>query len=424
MSLSNKTINFVTKPKLLLLSLGTSLWCFFDYGIFPSASYSYLVPNQADDALHPVNLDQENNQPLKVGQVPIKLPEKNQPATDQSPSTEILSPTFNLNNPPPNPEPIPEFDPVDSNQLNIYRLDSGDAVSINVPLYPEFNTVGTLDNEGNIIMPIMGRISLAGLTISEVESKISSELGTRFIQESPEVLATLTLSRPAQITILGEVVRPGFYGFLAGSPITQVLQTAGGSTKTADLRSIVIRRGLRDGTKLEQKVDLYSALIDGEQLPPVFLQGGDTIIVSQLQPGEDKNYDSSLVARSTLPQQAINVRILFPSDTGTSLRNLVLPSGSTFIDAVASLPVTDSLLVDEDIALLRFDPDTGGIVSQNLDTKEVIQIDSAQNIPLQDEDVIVVSRTLLGKVFNGFNVITRPIRSFLGFRNFFNNFFD
>ena len=361
---------------------------------------------------------------LVRAQVPIKLPEENRPQTREVIRDDSSAPTFNGVTPPLEPQEIPSFDPINSPELNTYRLDSGDGVSINVLLYPEFSTVGNIDAEGNLTMPILGRISLAGLTIPEVESKVAYELGNRFIKEPPEVLATLTLTRPAQITILGEVVRPGFYGFVAGSPITQVLQTAGGSTKKADLRSVVVRRNLRDGTVLEQKVDLYSALIEGKSLPQVFLQGGDTVIISQLQPGEDTNYNQSLVARTTLPQQAINVRVILPSDTGTAVRNLVLPNGSTFVDAVASLPAGDPLLLKQRVALFRFDPDTGEVVSQTLDTREVIQANSAQNVPLEDEDVIVVGRTLLGKVFNGFNVITRPIRSFFGFRSFFNNVFD
>lgn len=391
MSPSEKTTKLTIRSKLLIA--GTS-WCLLHWGIAPV-----------------------------VAQKPIKLPREYRPTTEE-PVLEPLSPTFNLDNPPPEKEPIPQFDPVNSSGLNVYRLDSGDGISITVPLYPEFNVVGTLDAEGNLIMPILGRISLVGLTLSEAEAKVAYELGNRFIQEQPEVFATLTLARPAQITILGEVVRPGFYGFVAGSPITQVLQTAGGSTNDADLRSIIVRRTLRDGTVLEQKVDLYSALADGKQLPPIFLQGGDTVLVSQLKPGDGQNYDQSLVANSTLPQQAINVRVVFPSNTGTSLRNLVLPNGSNFIDAVASLPTSDPLLLKQEIALFRFDPEVGDVVVQNLDTRQVIQPNSTQNVPLKDEDVIIVGRTLLGKVFNAFNIITTPVRSFFGFRSFFDVLFE
>ena len=397
MSLLNKPIKHIVTPKLLKLLLGTSLWCIVDYSNFA---------------------------PLVNSQERIKLPEEYQPTSEPIPAQNLPTSTFSLDNPPPIPEPVSPFDPIRYPQFNVYRLDTGDGVSINVPLYPEFNTVGTLDAEGNIIVPILGRVSLAGLTISEVEAKISNELGNRFIKEAPEVLATLNLTRPAQITILGEVVRPGFYGFVAGSPITQVLQAAGGSTDEADLRSITIRRTLRDGTVIEQNVNLYSTLIEGEQLPSVFLQGGDTVIVSELQPGDNENYDRYLVARSTLPQQTITIRVVFPSRTGTSLRNLVLPNGSTFLDAVASLPEGDPILIKQEVALFRFDSDTGTIVSQSLDTKAVIEINSTQNIPLEDEDVIVVSRNLLGRVFNAFDTISRPIRNIFGFRSFFNFLFD
>lgn len=397
MSLLNKRIKFTVEPKLLKLLLSTGLWCVLDY-----SNFAYFAN----------------------AQVPIKLPSENRPNLRPIPTQDIPSSTFNLDNPPPLPESVSPFDPIRYPQLNVYRLDTGDGINVSVPRYPEFNAVGVLDAEGNLIVPILGRISLSGLTLSEVEAKIAYELGNRFLRETPEVLASLTLTRPAQISILGEVVRPGFYGLVAGSPITDVLQAAGGSTDEADLRSITIRRTLRDGTIIEQNVNLYSTLVEGEQLPPVFLQGGDTIIVSQLQPGENENYDRYLVAKSTLPQQTITIRVVFPSSTGTSLRNLVLPNGSTFIDAVASLPEGDPLLTKQDIALFRFDSDRGTIVTQSLDTKEVIQVNSTQNIPLEDEDVIVVSRTLLGKVFNAFDTISRPVRNVFSFRSFFNFLLD
>lgn len=353
------------------------------------------------------------------GQNLIKLPKDAKPKPIEIPDSEANPATFGRENPP------PSFDKTNSpQQFDVYRLDTGDGINVSVPLFPEFNSFVSLDAEGNAILPILGRVSLAGLTTSEAEAKIAYELGQKFLREQPEVLLTLTVSRPAQITILGEVARPGFYSFQAGSPINLVLQTAGGTTQTADLRSIIVRRTLVDGTVLEQEIDLYTPLLTGQEIPSVFLQGGDSIIVSDLKVGQDSDYDRNLVANSTLPQQVITVRVLLPSGTGTALRNLSLPSGSTFIDAVASLPPEDGLLVDEDIALLRFDPETRNVTSQELDSREVVKGDFSQNVALQDQDVIVVSRTLLGKVFNAFNIITRPVSTFLGFRRFFDLFLD
>ena len=308
-------------------------------------------------------------------------------------------------------------------QFQIYHLDIGDGISINVPLFPEFSAVVNIDPQGNVVMPILGRVSLAGLTLTEVETKIAYELGNRFLQEPPEVFVNLTVPRPAQISILGEVVKPGFYGFVSGSPVTAALLAAGGSTNDADLRAITIRRTLVDGSIIEKKIDLYTPLISATALPDFSLQGGDVIIVNKLKPGKDRNYDRALVAQTTLPQQTIQIRVLVPASTGAALRNLALPNGSTFIDAISSLPPDDNLLIKEEIALLRFDPETGKIKTQKLNTQDTIKGDIAQNIPLQNEDVIVVSRTLLGKIFNAFNIITQPISTLLGFRFFINGIF-
>ncbi len=340
-----------------------------------------------------------------------------------------------VNSTPPRPKPVispqrtysplqrPLTGDLSEKKFQVYHLDTGDGVSIDVPLFPEFNAIVNIDPQGNVVMPILGRISLTGLTLTEAETKIAYELGNRFLQEPPEVFVNLTTPRPAQISILGEVVQPGFYGFVSGSPLTAALLAAGGSTNDADLRAITIRRTLVDGSVIEQNVDLYTPLIAATALPDVSLQGGDVIIVNKLKVGEDRNYDRTLVARTTLPQQTIQVRVLVPSRTGTAFRNLVLPNGSTFIDAISSLPPDDNLLIKEEIALLRFDPATGKINTQKLNSQNVIKGNIAQNIPLENEDVIVVSRTLLGKIFNAFNIITEPIRTLLGFRFFINNIF-
>lgn len=356
----------------------------------------------------------------------ISLPKKETFTPSQPRTTELSAPTFNPDSPPP-----PNYSPIKVNKDNIqsfntYRLDTGDGISINLPLFPEFNTVAIINPEGQIIMPILGRISLAGLSLAEVEQKVIYELSNRYLQVEPEVFAVLTSPRPAQISILGEVVRPGFYAFVSGSPLNVALSAAGGSTNDADLRSLTIRRSLVDGSVIERSIDLYTPLINSQALPEVRLQGGDTIIVNRLEIGSDRDYDRSLVARTTLPQQAINVRVIAPvGGGGRALRNVSLPNGSTFLDAIAALPPGDGILIKvEEVALMRFDREQGKVMTQTLNTKSALNGDLAQNVSLQDEDVIVVSRTFIGKVLNGFSVITRPIRDVLGFRTFFNFLFD
>ncbi|OKH23867.1 polysaccharide export protein [Hydrococcus rivularis NIES-593] len=344
------------------------------------------------------------------------LPNATQPVPVPSPS-----PTFRRGDLPPETNSTPVYEERESRPFRTYRLAIGDGINVNVIDFPEFNFAGTIDSEGNVFVPILGKVPVVGLTLQEVETKIAYELSRRFLKEEPEIAATLVAARPVQLTLLGEVVRPGFYTLPPQTSLVSILLSAGGATSKADLRSIVIRRSLVDGTVLEEKVDLYTPLIKGEKAPDVQLQGGDTVIVSRLEFGQEQGYDRNLLARTNLVQPSITVRLLAPNldGAGISLRNLNVPSGSTFLDVVASLPAADTLRVNfDEVTLLRFDPEKGRVVTQTLSPTSAVEGDTAQNIPLQEQDVIVVSRTLLGKILSAFRTITQPIRDVFGFSDF------
>jgi polysaccharide export outer membrane protein len=283
-----------------------------------------------------------------------------------------------------------------------------------------------VDPDGNFLVPILGRIPVLGLTLDEVQTKIRLELGRKYLREEPEVIAVLSSARPVQLTILGEVQRPGFYSVAPNTSLAQVILAAGGGTPRADLRSILVRRVLVDGTVLEEKLDLYTPLIKGERLPDMRLQGGDAVIVSKLEVGQETGYNRTLVAKTTLAQQNITIRVLAPSiPSGISLRNVSIPNGSTFLDVVASLPVSDRLRINvNEVSLLRFDSVKGGIVSQTLSPIAAVRGDISQNVPLEDQDVIIVTRTLLGEIFAAFNIITQPIRDISSFTNTILNISD
>jgi polysaccharide export outer membrane protein len=334
-------------------------------------------------------------------------------------------PTFEPEDIPPRSYSPPVYEE-DSKQFQLYRLDIGDAVSVSVPQFPEFSTSSAIDPEGNIQIPIVGRVAVKGLTLDEVETKVRYELGRRFLREEPDVVAVLAAPRPVQLTILGEVVRPGFFTVAPNSDLTAVITGAGGSTARADLRSVIVRRPLVDGTVLEQKVDLYSPLLKGKSAPDFRLQGGDTVILTRLEVGQEKDYDRYLVSRTSLTQQTMTVRVLVPLlPSGTALRNINLPSGSTFLDVIASLPTTDRLRINiTEVSLLRFDQEKRGVVTQTVNPQAAIRGDISQNFPLEDQDVIIVSRTLLGKVFAAFNIITQPVRDLRSFTNTITDFAD
>jgi len=369
----------------------------------------------------------------------LKWTEIPSPSSAQNPSVAQLpslppSPPLELNVPAPN-APLPPVGPPDEPfqeekispdpVFNTYRLGVGDAIAFSVQRFPDLSFSATVDFEGNIIVPLLGKIPVAGLSLKQVQDTIqagfSRFVDNRFLVDPPPTLV-LVNRRPAQVTITGEVLRPGYYSIAPGSFLNSALAVAGGATNKADLRYILVRRRSPDNSIIEQQVDLFTPLQNATALPDLALRDGDAVVVPKLEQGRAADYDRSLAFRSTLAQQSITVRVL--SYPNGRLGNLPLPNGSTFIDALTALgpSLDDSDL--KHIKLMRFDPEQGKVVSQEIDGKRLVMGDLSQDAPLQNEDVIIVGRSLIAKINYALGVLTRPLSDFLGFRSFFQNIFN
>lgn len=320
------------------------------------------------------------------------------------------------------PAPAPSSRP--STDFDIYRLGAGDTVFVNVLRFPDLSFQATLDVQGNIIVPLVGSLALNGLTLEQTRQLVRSRLN-RFVV-NPEVGVTLLAQRPVQVRILGEVIRPGFYPLLAPE-LSSALISAGGATRLADLRSVKIRRFIRGGAVIERNVDLFTALQSTGDSPAVRLADGDVIIVPTLTASSATGYDRTLVARSTLAQPQIVIRVLNYATGGSrlargsgSINSIVLPNGSTFLDALTTISPNPDRADLGDVGLIRFDPVTGMAMTQTVDAKDLLLGDASQNIPLENNDVIVVGRNWLERLTYVINTVTQPFNDVLGFLLFIN----
>lgn len=313
-----------------------------------------------------------------------------------------------------------------------YHLGPGDSIFISVQRYPDLSFQATLDLQGNVVVPIEGAVSIEGLTLAEAQSRILG-IYSNYVDFSRDaqmgrepVSITLVAQRGVEVTILGAVQRPGFYP-LTDPSVAAALLTAGGATRTSDLRDIQVQRQLRrDGSIVEEtvNVDLFTPLKEGSPLPDVRLEDGDVVVIPELDPSDLDEYDRFLVARSTLAQPIINVRFLNYAGGRGGLGTLNLNNGSTFIDAISLLGVNPDTANLGDVALIRYDPETGRAVAVSIDAKSAIQGDITQNPALEDSDVVVVGRNLIGRISYALQTVTQPFRDVFGFTDFFNNFND
>ena len=308
-----------------------------------------------------------------------------------------------------------------------YHLGPGDTIFVSVQRYPDLSFEATLDLQGNIIVPIQGAVPFEGLTLAEAADRLRLIYNQYVvIRDLRDVSITLVAQRGVEVTILGAVQRPGFYPLTDPSVATALL-TAGGATRTSDLRAIQVQRQLRRGDSITEEtvnVDLFTPLKEGSPLPDVRLEDGDVVVIPELDPSQLDEYDRYLVARSTLAQPIINVRFLNYAGGRAGIGTLNLNNGSTFIDAVSLLGVNPDTANLGDVALIRYDPETGRAVTVSLDAKSAIQGDITQNPPLEDSDIVVVGRNLIGRVSFALRTISQPFRDVFGFTSFFEDIFD
>lgn len=313
---------------------------------------------------------------------------------------------FELQNTPKRFQQNPQFGP--------YRLGRGDSISVVVPRFPELNGTFAIDSEGNVLLPLVGKLQIDGFTLEEAQEKIRNAFN-RFVVD-PTVTVALATPRPVQITLTGEIFRPGFYPLGFGARLSGALLAAGGATPQADLRGVLIRRFLSDGSYIEQRVDLFTPLIAGEPQPDLYLQDGDTIVIPKLEVGNESTYDRQLVGRSTLAKPTITIRVInYPNNT---IGNIVLPNGSNFIDAVTAISPNLQQADVGNIALVRFDPERGRAIVRELNAKRALFGETAQNVPLRDYDVIVIGRTFIARLNFGLSTLTQPFRDVMDFFDF------
>ncbi|MFH7242322.1 MAG: polysaccharide biosynthesis/export family protein [Spirulina sp.] len=303
-----------------------------------------------------------------------------------------------------------------------YRLGPGDGIFVGVQRFPDLSFQATLDLQGNIVLPLAGSVNLAGLTLDQAQEQIRQRYDQYVVD--PDVSLTLVALRPVEVTIVGEVPRPGFYP-LQAPQLSVALVTAGGASALADLRAIEIQRTLQDGTVLRENIDLFTPLRLGQPIPDLRLQSGDVISVPRLDPTRLDEYDRNLVATSTLAKPEMVVRILNRASgaRGTEARfgAITLRNGGRFLDALAQAGVNPDLAAYHRIAVLRFNPERGSADTIVVDARAAVQGDLSQNIPLQENDVIVVDRNLLANVTYALNTFTQPFRDVLGFLLFFDS---
>ncbi len=161
-----------------------------------------------------------------------------------------------------------------------YQIREGDMVQVTVFDEPELAAGGRVRKDGTIHCPLIGSVKIQGLSQTGAARKIEEEYRKDYLVH-PEVNLFVSQFSVQRITILGQVQRPGSHELQAEKDLTilQVLGLAGGPTRIANLKKVLVKR-LVGGKEKIFKVDVQS-MASGNETMMFYVQEDDVITVPE-----------------------------------------------------------------------------------------------------------------------------------------------
>src|SRR5690606_23570592 len=116
--------------------------------------------------------------------------------------------------------------PHQGNAATEYRLDSGDVLQVSVFRRTELDRRMTVDAEGNIIVPLIGEVRAAGLSLAALRASLKELLATSDAVRGADITLEIVEYRP--FYIYGSVTKAGAYPYRPGMSVRHALALAGG----------------------------------------------------------------------------------------------------------------------------------------------------------------------------------------------------
>lgn len=171
-----------------------------------------------------------------------------------------------------------------------------------------------IDRAGNIILPEIGPLQIAGLSINDANQKLNEILSDSLINTS--AVLSLREVRDINVIVTGFVENPGVYVASGYSNIIHILKIAGGIAPNGSYREILVKR---KGDTL-YTIDLYDIFIEGDTSSNFSLRSGDSVVV------KSSNRFVPIVG-------ATNRQAIFEFREGETVSNLLNFAGGVSIDA-------------------------------------------------------------------------------------------
>jgi len=232
-----------------------------------------------------------------------------------------------------------------------------------------------VDRSGNVFIPQLGTVHVAGLHYEQLQSFLKSQMSKNF--RNFDLNVNMGQLRSIQIFITGQARRPGTWTLSSLSTLVTAIFSTGGVSPQGSMRAIELRRG----GKLVTTFDLYELILHGDKSNDVALLPGDVIFIPPV--------GAQVAVSGSVKTPAIYE--LKPGSVTTVDEGLKLASGITNVASIGKLRLerVDSHKL-RSITEIVLDTESKSVALQDGDLLEVV------SIPSQFKDAV----TLRGNVAN------------------------
>lgn len=252
-------------------------------------------------------------------------------------------------------QPPSTFAPIDLLQVpSDYIIGPGDELQVRIWGQIEGDLRVIVDRSGQIYIPQVGQISVAGIHYGDLEQHLKREISKVF--RNFNVTANIGRLRSIQVVVVGNARYPGTYTISSLSTLVNAIFASGGPAPQGSLRHIQVRR---DATTITD-FDFYDLLIKGDKSKDVRLQPGDVLYIPHVGP---------LVAVSG----SVNTPAIYEMKDDSSLNDLIETAGN-----LSNVADTSKITIE------RF------VGHRSRTTLEFPYDDQSRAVPLKDGDVVRV----------------------------------
>lgn len=159
-----------------------------------------------------------------------------------------------------------------------YVLGQGDEVRIQIWGAVDYAGTHTLDRNGQISLPKIGTLNLAGVQVKDLEATLRKHVATVF--NNVTLTASLGKLRGITVYVVGQAQQPGTYNLNSLSTLINAVFASGGPGVNGSMRGIQLKRAGKTVTTL----DLYDFIAQGDKSQDARLQPGDVIMIPPAGP--------------------------------------------------------------------------------------------------------------------------------------------